>query len=111
MSPWLRPDSLRLRLLGATLVSLALALAGAHWWLGGLFREHVLSQFDATLTQQLDQLTARLEFDAAGQPQINPRGLSDPRWERPFSGLYWQVDSVSPGAGGGAVRAGVLRSR
>ena len=38
---WLWPGSLRLRLLGATLVTLALALTGAHGWLSGLFRDHV----------------------------------------------------------------------
>lgn len=100
--------SLRLRLLGATLVTLALALAGAHAWLGGLFRDHVLRQFDTTLVLQLDQLTARLEFDAQGLPQIDPRSLSDPRLDRPYSGLYWQLDRMSPD---GQARVGVLRSR
>ena len=99
--------SLRLRLLGATLATLVLALAGAHWWLTGLFREHVLQQFDTTLSQQLDQLTARLEFDARGQPLIGPRGMSDPRWEQPYSGLYWQVERLAdPGP-----RRAALRSR
>ncbi len=100
--------SLRLRLLGATLATLALALAGAHWWLTGLFRDHVLQQFDITLSQQLDQLTARLEFDAQGQPLIGPRGMSDPRWEQPYSGLYWQVERL---AGEPGPRRDVLRSR
>lgn len=103
-----RSGSLRLRLLGATLVTLALALSGAHWWLGGLFRDHVLRQFDASLTQQLDQLTARLAFDAQGQAQIDPTLLSDPRWTRPYSGLYWQIDRLSAD---GQARVGVLRSR
>lgn len=103
---WL--GSLRLRLLAATLVTLALALTGAHWWLGGLFRNHVLQQFDRTLVQQLDQLTARLEFDAQGQPLIDPRRLSDPRLDKPYSGLYWQLDQVSAD---GQARSGVLRSR
>lgn len=102
------PGSLRVRLLGATLVTLALALAGAHWWLGDLFREHVLRQFDAALTQHLDQLTARLDFDADGQPVIDPRGLSDPRWDKPYSGLYWQIDRISAD---GQARSGILRSR
>jgi len=108
ISGWRWPGSLRLRLLGATLVTLALALAGAHAWLGGLFRDHVMRQFDATLVLQLDQLTARLEFDAQGQPLIDPRSLSDPRLDRPYSGLYWQLDRMSPG---GQTRVGVLRSR
>ena len=90
----LRGVSLRLRLLGLTLLTLALALAGAHVGLSSLFRAHVQAQFDDTLSQQLDQLTARLAFDAQGRPVLGPRGLSDPRWERPYSGLYWQVDGL-----------------
>jgi signal transduction histidine kinase len=98
--------SLRFRLLAATLGGLLLALALAGWLLSGLFRDHVQRQFAATLTAQLDQVTARLEFDPAGQPQIDPQALSDPRWSRPYGGLYWQLDRV-----GGTPQAAVLRSR
>lgn len=101
---WTR--SLRFRLLAATLAALAVALVLAGLLLSSLFRDHVMRQFSQSLTTQLDQITARLEFDAAGQPQIDPLTLSDPRWSRPYSGLYWQVD------GPGRVRQrGVLRSR
>ena len=106
MKRWV--GSLRVRLLLGTLAALALALLLAGVVLGGLFRDHVMRQFETTLTQQLDQLTARLGFDANGQPQIDPQTLSDPRWQRPFSGLYWQVDRVSAD---GQSRSGVLRSR
>ncbi len=106
MNAW--AGSLRLRLLGATLATLLFALAGAHAWLSGMFREHLIQQFDLSLTQQLDQLTARLEFDARGPASIGPRGMSDPRWERAYSGLYWQV--VRLPADGGSARP-ALRSR
>ena len=86
--------SLRLRLLLATLAGLALALALAWVALSGIFRDHVTRQFQATLQVQLDQLTARIEFDAAGRPTLDPATLSDPRWSRPYSGLYWQIDPV-----------------
>lgn len=108
MSLWRRATSLRFRLLAATLVALALALLLAGVLLSGLFRDHVMRQFEAALTQQLDQLTARLEFDAAGQPLIDPQALSDPRWQKPYSGLYWQLDRTTAD---GRSRAGVLRSR
>jgi signal transduction histidine kinase len=101
---WTR--SLRFRLLAATLVALAVALALAGLLLAGLFRDHVLRQFGQALTAQLDQITARLEFDGAGQPQIDPQTLTDPRWSRPYSGLYWQVDAAGP-----TQRQGVRRSR
>ena len=101
---WTR--SLRFRLLSATLAALVLALVLAGVLLGSLFREHVMRQFETVLTQQLDQLTARLEFDAAGQPQIDTTRLSDPRWQKPYSGLYWQLDRV-----GGVGRSAEMRSR
>lgn len=101
---WTR--SLRLRLLAATVMALVTALVLAGVLLAGLFRDHVLRQFAATLTAQLDQVTARLEFDAAGQPRLDVPALTDPRWSRPYSGLYWQVDGSA-----GAAQRGVLRSR
>ena len=101
---WTR--SLRFRLLAATLTALAIALVLAGLLLSSLFRDHVMRQFSQTLTAQLDQVTARLEFDAAGQPQIDPQTLSDPRWSRPYSGLYWQVDGA-----GQSQQRGALRSR
>ena len=100
--------SLRFRLLAATLVGLAVALLLAGWVLSSLFREHVLHQFEAALTQQLDQLTGQLEFDAAGRPRIDSQALSDPRWQRPYSGLYWQIDEMTHGA---QQRHSALRSR
>ncbi len=104
----LRPGSLRFRLLAATVVALGVALLLAGLLLAGLFRDHVMRQFEATLTEQLDQLTARLEVDASGQPQIDAQRLSDPRWQRPYSGLYWQLDRLSPD---GHARQAALRSR
>ena len=65
-------------------------------------------QFEAALLLQLDQVTALLEFDEHGQPVIATQALSDPRWLKPYSGLYWQVDAV---AADGRDREGVLRSR
>lgn len=106
MSAPRRGGSLRLRLLLATLAAIAVALVLAGAGLQRLFRDHAMRQYEASLAVQLDQLTARLEFDAGGEPRIAAPGLSDPRWERPLSGLYWQVDAL-----GAVPRAGVLRSR
>ena len=107
----LRPHSLlgslRFRLLAATLLGLSLALVLAGLVLNGLFHEHVLRQFEKSLAQQLTQVTARLSVNAQGQPVVDALALSDPRWQRPLSGLYWQLDELTPGQ----VRPGVLRSR
>ena len=97
--------SLRLRLLLGSLLWILVAL-----WLAGLaltdmFREHVSRRFEAELDAHLNQLTAAFEVlpDGSGRLALP---LSDPRFARPYSGLYWQVD-----AAGSAARQGVLRSR
>lgn len=111
-------QSLQWRVLLATLAGVSLALVLAGLLLNSLFRDHVTRQFQAELALHLEQLTARLEFDAQGQPVIDATGLSDPRWHKPYSGRYWQVDSHAVGRSGPSVpaavtasQAGVLRSR
>jgi signal transduction histidine kinase len=101
-----RQRSLRFRLLAATLLAMAAALVLAGFVLAGLFRDHVMRQFGGTLAAQLDQVTARLDFDADGQPHLDETLLTDPRWSRPYSGLYWQIDRMAV-----VPRVGVLRSR
>ena len=88
---------------------MALVLAGL--LLASLFRDHVMRQFSQALTAQLDQVTARLEFDAAGQPQIDPQALTDPRWSRPYSGLYWQVDGAQQRAAAGRAALAIAVGR
>lgn len=100
--------SLRIRLLLGTLVWIVASILVAGWGLGSLFRQHVTAQFHAELNTHLDQLTAHLTLDAQGQPMLTVP-LSDPRLNKPFSGLYWQIDRVA-GADQSAAVA-VLRSR
>ncbi len=92
---------MRFRLLAGAAVWIALALAAAGLLLSSLFQDHVERRFRAELLTHLEQLAAGLELDKAGQPAIR-QPLSDPRFRRPLSGLYWQV-----GEPGGAP----LRSR
>ena len=107
LSPQGLMGSLRLRLLAATLLGVSLAMVLAGVVLNSLFHEHVMRQFETSLVQQLDQVTARLSADAQGRPLIDAQALSDPRWQRPYSGLYWQLDDVSSAPS----RLGLLRSR
>lgn len=94
------PRSLRFRLLAGAALWIALALAAAGVGLSTLFRDHVIARFDTELEHHLDQLAANIDVDGDGKPVL-PQALSDPRFQRPLSGLYWQVQA------GGAV----LRSR
>ncbi|MCC6610388.1 MAG: sensor histidine kinase [Burkholderiales bacterium] len=101
-------SSLRLRLLFGTLFWIAASIVVAGWGLGRLFHQHVAAQFQAELQTHLDQLIAHLELDAEGRPAL-VLPLSDPRFNKPFSGFYWQIDRLA-GAGSPAAAA-VLRSR
>lgn len=99
--PGIRTGSLRFRLLAGAAVWITLALAAAGILLAGLFRDHVRQRFETELANHLEQLAAVLELDADGRPALR-QPLSNPRFRRPLSGLYWQV---------GGDDAPLLRSR
>ena len=101
-----RLRALRHRLLLVTLLTAGVALLAAWVILSGLFREHARQQFVDRMTADLEQVMAHLEVDADGRPVLDPARLSDPRWSRPRSGLYWQVDGA-----GATGEPGLLRSR
>jgi signal transduction histidine kinase len=82
--------SLRLRLLlgavGFILAALALAALG----LTLLFREHVDNWVDGELKGYLDQVIAGIDVGPTGE-LIVLRPPTDPRFDQPFSGRYWEV--------------------
>lgn len=98
--------SLRVRLLIGTLLGVSAALLVAGLVLSNLFREQVARQFQAGLRVHLDQLTASVEAGPDGQPVLSA-ALVDARWNKPYSGLYWQVDGLQ----GGRTVPALLRSR
>ena len=83
-------DSLRLRLLLAGAVSTILALLLATYVLTLLFERHVERRIDQELNLYLDQLIAQIEHLPSGEIAL-ARPLADPRFEKPLSGLYWQI--------------------
>lgn len=99
--------SLRWRLLAVTLAAGTAAVALTGLLLSGLFRDHLLKQFASTLTVSLDALTGRLDIDDQRRPSLDAAVLPDPRWARPYGGLYWQLDAVRDGV----LARGELRSR
>lgn len=100
--------SLRVRLLAGTLIWIVVTILIAGWGLNDLFQRHIEQQFDATLKTHLDQLTAQLTLDADGGPVL-ATALTDPRLNKPLSGLYWQIDRVA--SAGSPAAPGVMRSR
>ncbi|MDO8990622.1 MAG: sensor histidine kinase [Sideroxyarcus sp.] len=87
-------DSLRFRLLLGTLLWILASILVSGWGLTKLFEQHVTMQFHAELKTHLDQLTAQLALDDKGQPALT-MPLSDPRLNKPLSGLYWQIDRLA----------------
>ncbi|MYZ47379.1 sensor histidine kinase [Propylenella binzhouense] len=83
--------SLRLRLFVAGAFSIALALALAGIGLGRLFERHAERRALEELSIFMDQVVAGIDRDASGAPVVAD-GPTDPRFTRPLSGLYWQVE-------------------
>lgn len=81
--------SLRVRLLVGTLFWVILSLIVAGLGLGKLFHQHVAQQLENELRTHLDQLTASLDYD---EELALKHELTDPRFTRPLSGLYWQIN-------------------
>ncbi|MCB1494868.1 MAG: HAMP domain-containing histidine kinase [Bauldia sp.] len=82
--------SLRLRLLLAGTVSILVALALSAIGLPVLFERHVERRVVAELGLYLDRIVAGLDIGPNGRLAEADR-RSDPRFERPLSGLYWQM--------------------
>lgn len=92
--------SLSVRLLAFAGAAIALALTMAWLVLGTLFERHAERQLQAELERHGIALIAAIRVDAQGLPRLD-RQPTDPRFDRPASGLYWRL----------ATPAGELRSR
>lgn len=103
--------SIRRRLLAAGAVTLTAALVAAGLGLAILFDRHVERLAVAELDDRAMALLSALEWDSARLPAIRET-RSDPRYDRPLSGRYWQItiggemtrsrslwDGVPPAAG------------
>lgn len=82
--------SLGLRLLGLAALWVVLALVVAGVALTDLFRDHVEAELSRHMELHLDELTAALGARPEGDVALLGE-LTDPRFNRPLSGLYWQV--------------------
>jgi signal transduction histidine kinase len=84
------PRSLQFRLISAALISITSALL--LYWIGlsSTFEQHVLRRVEDELSGHMLQLAAAIRVGSSSvvEPSREP---ADPRFARPFSGLYWQV--------------------
>lgn len=81
--------SLRWRLLAGGMVAILVALAIAWFAMTYLFARHVSQRVEVDLQREGVQLVARLAETPAGIAVTGT--LPDHRFERPASGVYWQV--------------------
>jgi signal transduction histidine kinase len=63
--------------------------------LSGIFRNAVEESMDDQLTFDMDGLIAAAEVDMPGHVTLEGR-FADPRFERVFSGWYWQIEPDLP---------------
>ena len=91
-----RLDSLAGRLIAAAAVWTLLGLLIGGLVLSGIFRASAQGDFDSRLKFDLDGLIAAAEPDADGHVSLRER-FSDPRFERVYSGWYWQITPEQKG--------------
>jgi signal transduction histidine kinase len=96
-----RRNSLVVRLVASTLLWLVLALGAGGVALSWAMRRAVETTFDARLESLLLALVAASEIREDGR-LVLARPVGEPRFDRPFSGWYWQVEDSG---------AAVLRAR
>ncbi len=82
--------SLRLRFLIAVLVWVALGVGGIWFTSNRVFERHIEDMYHEELEVHVRELARLTELDEEGRPFLT-RPLSDPRYEVPLSGFYWQV--------------------
>ncbi len=91
-----RFDSLAARLIAVAVVWTVIAFAVGFGLLSSVFRGSVESNFDTTLSFDLDGLIAAADPDPNGVVTVEA-GFVNPRFERIYSGWYWQIAPVDPG--------------
>ena len=87
-------SSLRLRLLAGAAIWIVLALLVAGGAIALLFIDNVERNARAGMSASLARLVAALEPEGMEASRLE-RPLSDPRYEIPLSGIYWQVEDTS----------------
>lgn len=89
----MKATSLSLRLILLACLSISVALATLAFVFNSLFYSYFEERMYSELDQHLKQLTANLSFDNQGNIFVTP--LPDPRFNLPFSGLYWQAQEIN----------------
>lgn len=87
---FVRHLSLRNRLLAGAVIWLGLMVFSAGLLIPNLIKDYLEEDIRQQLSLSLDELTANIDVDSQGR-MVMPFRLSDPRFNRPYSGLYWMA--------------------
>jgi signal transduction histidine kinase len=82
--------SLRLRFILAVTVWVVLGIGGIWFTATQVFATHIEDMYHEELEVHVRELARLARLDPDGAPRLD-RPLSDPRYEEPLSGFYWQV--------------------
>jgi signal transduction histidine kinase len=91
MLAMLRRWPISVRMLASALVLVLLVLPLAGTLLAWNFREAVNASFNDRLDSLLNVVIAGIEYQSDGEPSVPSPQLGDPRFDRVYSGWYWQV--------------------
>ena len=84
--------SLRLRFVLAITFWVVLGIGSIWFAATRVFANHIEQMYHEELEVHVRELARLTQFDASGAPRLS-RPLSDPRYEVPLSGFYWQVST------------------
>ena len=85
--------TLTARLVAGAAIWIAVALVAGGILLAALFKDHVNRSFDRRLQTLLEAVVAVTDADTGAQGVIRILGpQGDPRFDQPYSGLYWQIN-------------------
>ncbi len=83
--------SLKSRLIAAAVLWIAIGMVGAGVTLSAVFKHHVTEQFYDELHVHLAELQRLCRISQGRQPASAAATLSDPRYDVPLSGFYWEI--------------------
>ncbi len=92
----MKSKSLKARLFVIQMLSMTLAMVVTGYGLIFLFERHAERRLSVELDTYITQIAAGVSFGPTGTPHTASK-LADPRFEKIFSGLYWQINDETSG--------------
>lgn len=95
--------SIKNRLLLAAILWLSAMILAAGYLIPSMVKDYLVEDAQSQLRLSMDELTANLEADSNGRLSLSRR-LSDPRFNQPYSGVYWTM-TIGENSGENSIRS------